>query len=367
MTQQLPVQQLFHNHSPSANSTCDTTRLMQIRYHNVSRSSSVHSTPVIVVVVLLLLLLVGSDCGNGYCVDAWLPVSKLTVLPTIPSSTTLLLLHSQQYNKNNHHHHHRIIAHDHHHHPTTASTSSSTSSRMSVSTLRQRPTTKHYSKSSISNNNNKDDNTNDSTAAVAVARPDPSILLSSQSDTIQQLGILGISTALGGGTYIVIQLLSGLEAILPVGWYSVWRDTTWPIPFGLIFIAAGVAHFTMKETFVAMVPPKNTWGGLWQVPAPLAESFQLSYELYHVYWSGMAEIGGGVLLILSFLFHIVPITIPAFLIFLLLICVTPANIYMATHDVQAPGLPPIPYPVGHVGRGILQCILLAMFWKLTFQ
>ena len=207
---------------------------------------------------------------------------------------------------------------------------------------------------------------------MVVERPDPSILLSSQSDTIQQLGIVGIVSALGLGTYGVVQLLTLLEQILPDGWYATWRDVTWPIPFGLIFMAAGVAHFVMTETFTAMVPRPNTWGGLWQIPAPFRESISTSiqpitYEEYHVYWSGIAELVGGILLIVSFLFpNIVPVSLPAFLIFLLLIVVTPANIYMATHDVQAPNLPPIPYPSGHIGRGILQCILLAMFWKLAF-
>jgi uncharacterized membrane protein len=205
--------------------------------------------------------------------------------------------------------------------------------------------------------------------ATVMERPDPSVLLAAQSDTSQQLGILMIVSALGLGTVVVVNLLSFLETILPDGWYAAWRDYTWPIPFSLIFIAAGVTHFTMKETYTAMVPPKGTWGGLWQVPAPYLEQIfkdSISYEEYHVYWSGLAEIGGGLLLLASFGFHIVPMVIPAFLVFLLLICVTPANIYMATHDVQAPGLPPIPYPEGHIGRGILQCILLAMFWKLAF-
>jgi uncharacterized membrane protein len=231
---------------------------------------------------------------------------------------------------------------------------------------------------SSSNLHAKENTENDTTTSsaelpVVVERPDPSILLSSQSDLIQQVGILGIVSALTLGTYGIIQILTLLEQILPTGWYTTWRDVTWPIPFGLIFIAAGIAHFTMKDTFIAMVPPKNTWGGLWQIPAPFLETISstigtpLSYAEYHVYWSGIAEVGGGLLLIIAFLFpNIVPMVIPASLIFLLLICVTPANIYMATHDVQAPNLPPIPYPSGHVGRGILQCILLAMFWKLAF-
>jgi uncharacterized membrane protein len=230
-----------------------------------------------------------------------------------------------------------------------------------------RKTCSTYLSSSNSNNNNQFDN--NKVGATVDERPDPSILLSSQSDTIQQFGIAAIVTALSLGTSVMIHALSFLQdVLLPDGWYELWRDYTWPLPLGAIFVAAGISHFTLKDTFVAMVPPKGTWGGLWQVPTPYKDqiSNNLSYEEYHVYWSGIAEIGGGILLLLAFGWQLVPIAIPALLIFLLLVCVTPANIYMATHDVQVPGLPPIPYPAGHIGRGVLQCILLAMFWKLAF-
>ena len=196
---------------------------------------------------------------------------------------------------------------------------------------------------------------------------DPSVLIAAQDEQSQRVAISAIAAGLFLGTVLVVNALTLVEDILPIGWFDAWRDFTWPIPLGLIYTAAGVAHFTMQESFVPMVPPVGSFGGLWQVPAPQAERFNLSYAEYHTAWSGVAEMGGGLLLVLAGLGVGLPVPIPAFLLFLLTLVITPANVYMFTNDVRPPGMPPIPYPEGHAFRAVLQCVLLGLFWKLTFQ
>lgn len=199
-----------------------------------------------------------------------------------------------------------------------------------------------------------------------IERPEPSILLSTQDDSTQRLGVISIGAGILGGTFVITNFLFWLQNLLPAGFFDTIIDFTVPVPLGFLYIALGVTHFVYKDGYAAIVPPNGSWGGLWNVPTPGANELGLSNEEYHVLWTGVTEIGGGLLFVLGGL-NAVPIQIPAFLLFLLTLAITPANIYMFTHDAQMSFAPPIPYPVGHFGRGVLQCILLSLFWFFVFQ
>lgn len=196
-----------------------------------------------------------------------------------------------------------------------------------------------------------------------VERPDPSILLSAKSDSTQRVGVIGIGAGLLFGTYLFSSFLVWLQTITG-GLTSKAVDFGLPVPLGLIFVFVGGSHFFYKNEFAVIVPPNGTWGGLWNVPTPGADYLGLTNEEYHVLWSGVAEIGGGALLVLAGLNQI-PVQIPAFLLFLLTLAVTPANIYMFTHDAPLSFAPQLRYPSDHIARGVLQIVLLSLLWYLA--
>jgi len=192
-------------------------------------------------------------------------------------------------------------------------------------------------------------------------RPDPSRLVSSLDVSTQRLAFAGISAGVVAGTAAFATLLSRLDAFVANA------PAVLPIPLGLAFTVAGVTHFTLTDMYVRLTPPRGTWG-CWQVPAPGADMLGISYGQYHTYWTGVAEVVAGASLVLSAVGLLaVPLQLPCAALFLLTAAVTPANIYQFTHDVSLePELPVrLRYPQDHAARGLIQLVLLAVWWDLA--
>ena len=205
---------------------------------------------------------------------------------------------------------------------------------------------------------------------------DPSTLISAQDDQTQQQTFVLICGGILGGSLVFLAMYNFLEAVLPSAVFGPFY-TVLPCVLSLAFISAGIAHFVLEDTFTSFVPPKGSWGGLWQVPSPGAETLGLTYEQYHSFWSGVAEIlvGTSLLVTTASANGLLPFgdgtlgatTLPAELMWMITACVTPANIYMYTHNPVVPRIPALPYPWGHGARLTLQCALLAVFAKLTLH
>lgn len=103
----------------------------------------------------------------------------------------------------------------------------------------------------------------------------------------------------------------------------------------LFYMVAGVLHFVFPEPYLKIMPPYLPW------------------HLALVYLSGVAEVGLGALLLW-------PATrrLAAIGVILLLIAIFPANLHMALHHVQLPGLPPAS-PFALWMRLPLQLVLIA--------
>ena len=105
------------------------------------------------------------------------------------------------------------------------------------------------------------------------------------SEPIQVAIVLGIFAALGVSSVAFSSFLDTIT--LNFEWVQSWRYS-WPL-LGLVYAAAGVTHFTLQEQYENIYPSKGSWG-IWYLPG--------SPE-FHVKWTGVAEILGGVGLLIG--------------------------------------------------------------------
>lgn len=109
------------------------------------------------------------------------------------------------------------------------------------------------------------------------------------------------------------------------------------IVFGWFFFG-GIGHFVMTEFFVKIVPP------------------YIPNALMMVYVSGVFELLGAFGILLSATRRLAGLGL-----FVLTLCVTPANVHMWLHPAQFPELPAWTYSV----RLVIQVLLLACIWWST--
>lgn len=171
-----------------------------------------------------------------------------------------------------------------------------------------------------------------------------------------------ISGALYVGTGASVDGIHFLQQLAPQA-MGTWMST-WPL-LGLIYAAAGVAHFTVCEEFMNMMPAPGSWG-FW---------YLVGSKRFHVLWTGVAEIVGGLLLFLGGAANLLGMNVPllgpqvasngALLLLALTILVTPANIYMYTHGAKLPmSGPAIPVSFHYI-RLSVQIVLFAFLYILA--
>ena len=131
--------------------------------------------------------------------------------------------------------------------------------------------------------------------------------------------------------------------------------STWPLVGGT-FVLAGAAHFLAHDAFCTMMPQRGAWG-LWNLPGSPS---------FHVNWTGVAEILGGAGVIVGDAAFPGCREASALGLFALTIAVTPANLYMWTHNAPGPGpAGTVIPPAGHAARFALQVWLLSVLWGLA--
>lgn len=196
------------------------------------------------------------------------------------------------------------------------------------------------------------------------ALPSPSGI-NTLSEPIQASVVLAIFAALGLST---VGFTSFLDTItMNYEWVQSWRYS-WPL-LGVIYAAAGVTHFTLSKDYENTFPTKGAWG-VWYLPGS---------PQFHVQWTGIAEILGGVGLLIGGAYDVfMPVwaecpnvitsagigSDAAAGLLLLTVVVSPANIFMYTHGAKLPMDGPEVPVVGHAIRGIFQVVLFGLLYEM---
>ena len=188
-------------------------------------------------------------------------------------------------------------------------------------------------------------------------------------EAAQAVVFVGAFVGLGAGTAATTKALDGARSALPAGAAEAWRFGVEALPLlGVLYLAAGVGHFTQADAFRAIYPPAGTWG-LWYLPGSAS---------FHVAWTGVAEVlGGAGLLVGGALTKLDPerpgplglplsgvLTSAAALgLFALTVAVTPANVFMFTHGAT---MTPDPLPLSfHAVRFAVQVVVLSLLLTLA--
>jgi len=170
--------------------------------------------------------------------------------------------------------------------------------------------------------------------------------------------VAGILASLFAGTYALVSAFDAAAAAFPL--VESWKSTF--ALLGPVFIAAGGAHFKLKDDFMNMMPAQGAWG-IWYLPGS---------KYFHVAWTGVAELALGTGLTAGYASNLLKLGLPqetvplsAAGLFLLTILVSPANIYMYTHGAKLPMEGPEVPVAFHAVRGFFQILLLTQFFELA--
>jgi len=248
--------------------------------------------------------------------------------------------------------------------------------------MRQRNAVASYSNSATTNTNTKYDQTtqlfaesNTNTIVPGIGEEGcnlPPVSGVNTMDNLAQASIVAaIFFSLGAGTYLFSSGLGLFTTFLGDTYpsqYEFFRNT-WPVTLGLVFSLAGVTHFTVKKEYENIFPSEGAWG-IWNVPGG---------REFHVAWTGAAELAGGLGLLASGVSSFAGIgnlATTSFLtsaglesdaaaaLFLLVLLVTPANIFMFTHGAKLPmegEAVPLSF---HAVRWVMQVILLGLLSQM---